>query len=529
MMLKMNTQDKHAQTAIPRKLPLFNEHAMQEHLYQRRLRDVKPQVQLRDALRKNAKQLYFNLKTPVISDEYKLHSKRFLDAKLKAVSSNISELPNDINDILKWIENNNDQVGKEYRQYLNQRQMGAPRRYFTTKSHALNFLQSAAPTKLVDGCWLYGFARYWNDPRYAALTKIYLEELGEGQPDKNHVVLYKKLLRDSDCNAWENLSEDYFTQGAIQLALGINTDEYLPEVIGFNLGYEQLPLHLLITAYELRELDIGPYYFTLHVTVDNVSTGHARRSLEALFDGLPLLADKEQFYQRVRNGYELTQLGLSTNQIISAFDLEKEFTSILREKSLTGKNMHSDRCLIEGQTINEWLSNPAQIPQFIDCLVSTGWIKRHQDPQNSQFWRLIEGDAAKMFGVFSAYEKQVIYDWIAGDCLNIDILTKKLDQSSSTNSTQNYDHIFPVAPASNNGYGYADSSTFFDMDICHLEQKLSSLESKEAVMDMLISLMSPSIHHTPVGLMATRIYSSMIGKSNHAAMHPICAIFTAES
>jgi hypothetical protein len=55
-------------------------------------------------------------------------------------------------------------------------------------------------------------------------------------------------------------------------------------VIGYNLGYEQLPLHLLITSYELNELGIDPYYFTLHVTVDNAGSGHAHKAVQALRD-----------------------------------------------------------------------------------------------------------------------------------------------------------------------------------------------------------------------------------------------------
>jgi hypothetical protein len=39
-------------------------------------------------------------------------------------------------------------------------------------------------------------------------------------------------------------------QGAIQLGLAHHGEQFEAEVFGFNLGYEQLPLHLLITAYE---------------------------------------------------------------------------------------------------------------------------------------------------------------------------------------------------------------------------------------------------------------------------------------
>src|SRR5690606_9289206 len=107
-----------------------------------------------------------------------------------------------------------------------------------------------------------GLLHRWDDARFAPLIRIYLEELGEGLPDKNHVLLYRKLLASHGCEQQDNLSDDHFTQGAIQLSLAHHAADFLPEVIGFNLGYEQLPLHLLITAYELNELGIDPYYFT---------------------------------------------------------------------------------------------------------------------------------------------------------------------------------------------------------------------------------------------------------------------------
>src|SRR5204863_5849817 len=137
----------------------------------------------------------------------------------------------------------------------------------------------------------------------------YLEELGEGIPSRHHVLLYRKLLATHGCEGWQQLSAEHFTQGAIQLALAHHADEFLPEVIGFNLGYEQLPLHLLITAYELKELGLDPYYFTLHVTVDNTDTGHARRAVQAVVDNMPRLGDATAFWRRVRAGYQLSNAG----------------------------------------------------------------------------------------------------------------------------------------------------------------------------------------------------------------------------
>src|SRR5690606_25225919 len=181
--------------------------------------------------------------------------------------------------------------------------------------------------------------------------------------------------------------------------------EFLPEVIGFNLGYEQLPLHLLITAYELNELGIDPYYFTLHITVDNAAAGHAKKAVQAVFDAMPRIADRDAFYERVANGYKLNFLGTSTTSAIAGFELEQELLAILASKCATGAQLHSDYCRVGGKTINQWLSDATQLPAFLESLQELGWIRRHQAPENSRFWRLIEGEHSEMFGVFTAYEK----------------------------------------------------------------------------------------------------------------------------
>src|SRR5690606_6245762 len=176
-------------------------------------------------------------------------------------------------------------------------------------------------------------------------------------------------------------TDGHYVQGAIQLALANQTDQFLPELIGYNLGYEQLPLHLLITAYELNELNIDPYYFTLHITVDNADTGHARKALQGLLDTLPQLADADSFWHRVRQGYSLNLLGESTLSVIGGFDLEQELVNARQRRGTGGQWLHSDYCRREGRTVNQWLAEPASIPEFLRGLEQREWIKRHQPPE----------------------------------------------------------------------------------------------------------------------------------------------------
>ena len=65
-----------------------------------------------------------------------------------------------------------------------------------------------------------------------------------------------------------NLEEARCWKAAIgQLTVSLFPDRLMPEAIGFNLAYEQLAYHLLVTIHELKELKIDPYYFVLHVYV----------------------------------------------------------------------------------------------------------------------------------------------------------------------------------------------------------------------------------------------------------------------
>lgn len=276
----------------------------------------------------------------------------FVEEQLRLAREFRDSLPDDLSDLIRWIETNSSQVAALYGEYLEDRRAGNGRILFSNKAHALYFLQHVAPTKLVDGAWLHSSIKHADDWRYRDLIRTYLEELGDGEPALNHVVLYRRLLTDHDCAPTEVFSQEHYIQGAIQLALGHLGDEYLPELLGYNLGYEQLPLHLLITAFELNELGIDPYYFTLHVTIDNASTGHAHKAVKTVLDLLPTDESRPDFIERLRNGYLLNELGKGTKAVIAAFDLEQEVVAMLERKRSFGQHMHSDYCRLDGLTVN---------------------------------------------------------------------------------------------------------------------------------------------------------------------------------
>lgn len=428
----------------------------------------------------------------------------FLRREIAALDPVEAELPASPDELLAWMEANTQSVHARYAAYLEERRGGAPRRFFSNRAHALYVLRSIAPTKLVDGSWLYGLVAHWRNPRLSDLVRTYVEELGEGAIDKNHVVLYRSLLTRYALDPLDDLDDALYRQGVVQLALGWNAERFLPEVVGFNLGYEQLPLHLLITAYELNELGLDPYYFTLHVTVDNPDTGHARRACQAALDLMPKLDDGGEFWRRIRIGSQLADVGLGTNAVIESFDPEREVLRILRHKAKSGSGAHSDYCKVAGRNVNDWLAVADDLPAFLAALGSAGWIKRGEAAENSRFWNLLQGERAEMFGVFTAYELQVIHDWIRGEASRDGA---PFTEAPPADESRRRRPTFRAAVR--NGMvakvGDDGATTLLDPDLQAFQARLRTSDGAERDA-LLVEAMSPAAHWTPAGLEATRMF-----------------------
>lgn len=450
----------------------------------------------------DAKSLYESIFSHGFQEGVCRQARDYLDLSLSQVHNLNPEPPPKFDDLENWMLRQTDEVIARYGDYLQRRKNGGAREYFHSRSHALYFLRAVAPTKLVDGSWLYSLTERWADPRFSGLLRTYLEELGDGDPTKNHALLYRRLLESLGLEQAIDFASEFYTQGAIQLALGMHGESFMPEVVGFNLGYEQLPLHLLITAYELNEIGIDPYYFQLHITVDNSSTGHARRAIDAIREVMPLHGDVHGFQERVHRGFLLNNLGKGTLDTISEFDIEQEAISVLKRKSVSGKGAHSDYCKVEGRTVNDWLSCPSKIPDFVNALKRAGWIAIGQPLSKSRFWKLLIGDRADMFGVFNAYELQVICDWIRGPLSKDGLSYHSAVKSESLGQCEppliNYRALSRNARRVENPSPHPlESPKFMSLVKLPIAERMS----------VLVDQISPLQHWTPHGLSATRAFS----------------------
>jgi len=475
-----------------------------------------PQHPMLDGPAGRMRQRYERLLAAQRSDAVRAEAREFLAGALAQAEGEACELPDAPQDLTAWMHNAARLATAKYRAYLAERQAGAPRRYFSNRAHALHFLRAVAPTKLVDGAWLHGVLAHAQDARLADLVATYVEELGEGRADKNHVLLYRRLLAQHGLNPAEPLDDALYTQGALQLALGLQADDFLPEVIGFNLGYEQLPLHLLITAYELNELGLDPYYFTLHVTVDNADSGHAQRAVQAVLDNLPRLGGPEagaEFWRRVRNGFRLSGAGVGTTQVIAGFDTEREVLALLARKSAAGMGAHSDYCRVAGRSINDWLARPDGMAEFVAALAQAGWIRRGEPAGNSRFWKLLQGEKAEMFGVFSSHELQLIHDWLRGQASadgqawDEPALAPGQRRASFRALARRAERLAgaPPAPVPDTPERLeAASVPLADGDLRALKAQLAASGDRAQRRRLLAQAMSPALHWTPAGLFATR-------------------------
>lgn len=393
------------------------------------------------------------------------------------------------------------QTCSNFQTYIQGRKQRQSRMYFPTVSHAFEFLVKVAPVKAVDGAWLYSMLNHYAQANCKDLIYIYLEELGLGHFNANHVTLYQQLLdRYELTQDSEQLDDCYYEQAAIQLALAYAPASYQALVIGFNLGYEQLPLHLLITNYELAELGIDPHYFNLHITIDNAHNGHAQKSFQTFIQHFHQAEDGQAYLDWVKKGYALNDLGKSSTQIINSLDLESTALTVFERKALIGQYIHNQKCQFSGKTINEWLANPDQVADFLKVLIEKGWIIKNAPAEHSRFWNMIDGSGGKMFGVFNATEKQIIRDWIQGPAL-----ATRLPSISSTHASVQVENFRPNDR----------------LRLNTLEQELQRCESVEQKVELLIPYAAPHLHYTEIGLWATRQLSQLLFPFQAQAMRSV--------
>ncbi len=386
-------------------------------------------------------------------------------------------------------------------EYYHRRQQGGAREYFPSKAHALLFMQRIAPRKLVDCSWLYGTLSHWDDARLRPLIHRYLEFLGQGNAADNRVHIYQKMLEQEGINAQHAQPDDDYHQACIQLALGLSGSRLLPEVIGFHLGYECLMLQVLNCRDELFELvdvqGFGPYNNKSGSDLTQI-----RIALQVISAMLP--PDEEHrltFYRRIKDGYRLSHIGGSALDIVNNLQQPGSLEQAVMESMVNhfgdGRLGHDVFSAETSTDCPEDLSGYGEVKRFITVMKAKGWIRLGSDPCESRFWQMIHLDNGMMSGVFSAAEKQVIYDWIA---------------RTGQPEADDLDAVIPPK--------------YRKLPSQHISRKPSSKQMQREVpaelsqqwergdpikrFELLIPYLRTAVHPTPVGVWAARHYQQLL-------------------
>lgn len=430
------------------------------------------------------KRLYYELQNlddhPAIIDTarvelIKLLAQTLQAAKLDTNSGILSIEEYSRSKLAQFLAAQHEQCTTAWEQYIHRRRSGGAREMFKDVDDAKWWLKNSAPVKFVDGAWLGHISKITTPFSLRKITKnawqIMSEELGDGDLKKNHVYVYERLLEATGAglpagwtrqfiNPEHQLNEIQCWKAAVaQLLISLFPHEFLPEILGFNMAYEGLPLHLLKTTKELRELDIDNYYFMLHISIDNADSGHAAMAMEVVTDYI----DKEirehgniageVAWRRVQAGFVLAE-GLPTipetgvMKTAPRFPCNKLETQVLKvfsSKAGIAHRIHcSSRIKIGEETLVDWLepkgfSDATRQSNFIESLAECKpWVYKG-DSKRSKLVQELRWNG-RMYGAYTEAEANTLCNWI--DSLGSVSTTIYYEFTSRTESdSKNYRNI----------------------------------------------------------------------------------------
>ena len=176
------------------------------------------------------------------------------------------------------------------------------------------FVQQYAAFTMADGAWVQNIAKAGSSHTElsAGLFQIYSDEVGNANTVMNHPNVYRKMLEGEGIHMPPTASKAFamqpelldfaFDLPLLTLSISMFPKKMLPEIIGVNLGIELSGLgkDYMTIIDELRFWKIDPYFFTLHLTIDNIASGHtavAMRSVHLYLDQILNSSGYEQMQQ----------------------------------------------------------------------------------------------------------------------------------------------------------------------------------------------------------------------------------------
>ncbi|MFC5220526.1 iron-containing redox enzyme family protein [Streptomyces coerulescens] len=214
-----------------------------------------------------------------------------------------------------WLQEQHDRHGEEFEQ-------GADTP-LPSKEALVDATVQLAPLTLIDGSWLQGFTDYGHASSDVGhlLFSTYWDELGNGDLNLNHPLIYREVLREMGVDLpptasrefahWPGFRDESFELPVYWLSIGRLPRTFLPEVLGLNVAME---LSGVGGSYRRARIALEAYGFStrfvdIHNTIDNVATGHsawAADAVDAYMATVPSVLGpgcEPEIWERVRTGY----------------------------------------------------------------------------------------------------------------------------------------------------------------------------------------------------------------------------------
>ncbi|KAG8526573.1 uncharacterized protein KY384_008774 [Bacidia gigantensis] len=350
-----------------------------------------------------------------------------------------------------FMQAEHDRITQAWEQYILRRRQGLPREMFQNKEEAAWWLKQMAPVKYVDGAWLGHVNKVTTPFSLRPTTKdawqVMSEELGDGNSHMNHVYVYKDLMRDirsglPDADDARFIHPDHqldqvgvWKAAVAQLLVSLFPNEFLPEILGYNMHFEGLTMETMKAARELEELGLNSYYFALHISIDNADSGHTAIALQSVTKYLDIIKRNEgevavqQAWKRVQAGFILSagaegpqcpsqRSSIAKLPVYRTHNTqEKDVLRIFKAKTPVAYKIHcTSRIKMGGRRFVDWLEPHAfKDPQWqADFLHHLAHLKPWVRKGNSKNSRLVKelSWGGKMFGSFTHSEVDAVARWI---------------------------------------------------------------------------------------------------------------------
>ncbi|XXY21987.1 LodA/GoxA family CTQ-dependent oxidase [Sorangium sp. So ce216] len=297
----------------------------------------------------------------------------------------------------------------------------------------LDRLYQLAPFNQIDGAWLRNVTRAGPiDEVHALLFSIWSDEVGNGDPAKNHCNIYTSLLQsvgfylppiESEAYARNpQMLDSAYTAGVFQLAISQFSEDFLPEILGMTLQLEWEAPALVMTRKQLLSYGIDPHFYELHIAIDNAVSGHggqARTAVELYLDSLRVQGGEEavqEAWRRIWNGYvAFATTGTLFQDIKEKIEMRRckarldslteQVIAIIEQKRPYANRNHGTKRL-GPNLLNDWFDDPEGL---LGELRRSGMIV-DGEPELSPFFRLTSFEGP-MYKVFTDAQLEVWKDW----------------------------------------------------------------------------------------------------------------------